>query len=114
MTPDLPGQQAWATRFRKGIARKGNASLLSPIYFQLPVLVAGAERATSPQRARRQSVPIWTAAMWALVAVLGVSPCSWVLREAELMGTWGVRLGLPVHSKQVDALVFGGWNVLVP
>lgn len=68
--------------------RKGNASLLRPIYFQLPVLVAGAERATSPQRAQRQSVPIWTAAVRALVAVLGAGPCRGVLREAEPMGTW--------------------------
>lgn len=51
--------------------------------------------------------------MWALVAVLGASPCRGVLREAELMGTWQAGLGLPADRKQVDAVVLGGWNVLI-
>lgn len=67
--------------------RKGSASLLRPIHFLLPVLVAGAERAASPQRARGWRVPIWTAAMGALLAALGARPCRGVLREAEPMGT---------------------------
>lgn len=43
-------QQAQAVNFNRP-SRKGSASLLRPIYFQLPVLVTAAEGTTSPQRA---------------------------------------------------------------
>lgn len=78
----------------------------------VPVLVTGAEGTTSSQRAWSWSVPIWTAAVWALMTVLRASPCSGVLGEAELMGWAWLRF--PANRQQVDAMVLGGWDVVIP
>lgn len=47
--PDLPGSIGTGCTLQEA-PREGNASLLRPIYFQLPASVTGAEEATSPQR----------------------------------------------------------------
>lgn len=113
--PDLPSQQARDTGFRNPPGKApGKCLPAQACLLQLPVLVAGAGRAACPQRAGRRGAPIGAAAVRALAAALGASPCRGLLREAEPMGTCRAGLRLPADRKQVHAVVFGGWSVLIP